>query len=149
MNDFSVLSGNLAAGSALAVLTILAHMGGLIIIAVVLPWVARRLGLHTHDVGRTLVMTAAVLGILALLTLEIWAWAIAYVVLGVTADFPDALYLSTAMFSTAGTVASLFHPVWRQLTALEGIIGFLMIGWSTAYLVRAATRHGPFRQDHF
>lgn len=149
MHEFSVLTGNLAAGSALAVFTVLTHMGGLIIIAAVLPWVARKLGLHTHDAGRTLVMTAAVLGILALLTLEIWAWAIAYGVLGVTADFPDALYLSTAMFSTAGTAAPLFHPVWRLLTALEGIIGFLMIGWSTAYLVRAATRHGPFRQDHF
>ena len=30
------------------------------------------------------------------------------------------------------------------------INGFLMIGWSTAYLVAAATRHGPFRRgDHF
>ena len=35
------------------------------------------------------------------------------------------------------------------MTALEGINGFLMIGWSTAYLVRASTRHGPFRKEHF
>ena len=38
----------------------------------------------------------------------------------------------------------------RLLTALEGINGFLLIGWSTAYLVSASIRHGPFRMgEHF
>ena len=35
------------------------------------------------------------------------------------------------------------------LTALEGINGFLIIGWSTVYLVRASILHGPFRAEHF
>ena len=65
--------------------------------------------------------------------------------LGVTQTFSDALFLSTAMFSTIGYGEMALAPAWRQLTVLEGINGFLMIGWSTAHLVRAATRHGPFR----
>ncbi|MFO1246708.1 MAG: potassium channel family protein [Alphaproteobacteria bacterium] len=140
---------NLMAGSVLASLTVLIHMAGLIVIAAVTPQLARRLGFHAHDVGRTLVMTATVLGILAILTLEVWAWATAYDLLGVTRTFADALYLSSAMFSTIGYGEMTLNPAWRQLTALEGIIGFLMIGWSTAYLVRASTLHGPFRGDHF
>ena len=54
------------------------------------------------------------------------------------------------MFSTIGYGAIAFDPNWRLLTALEGINGFLMIGWSTAFLIRASTRHGPFRkEEHF
>jgi hypothetical protein len=141
---------NLLAGSALAALTVLIHTGGLILIAGITPSLARWFGFHNHDVGRTLVMTGTVLGILGILTLEIWSWALAYVWLGATSHFSNALYLSTTMFSTIGYGEVRVAPAWRLVTALEGINGFLMIGWSTAYLVAAATRHGPFRRgDHF
>lgn len=141
---------NLAYGSALVAFTVLIHTGGLVLIATITPPLARWLGFHNHDLGRTLVMTGTVLGILGILTLEIWSWALAYVWLGATGHFSDALYLSTAMFSTIGYGQVRIEPAWRLVTALEGINGFLMIGWSTAYLVAAATRHGPFRRgDHF
>jgi hypothetical protein len=140
---------NLAAGSCLVALTVLIHTAGLILMTTVTPYLARRFGFHNHDIGRTLVMTGMVLGILGILTLEVWGWAIAYFLLGATRNFGDALYLSSAMFSTTGTAD--LHPdqAWRLMSALEGVNGILMIGWSTAYLVRASTRHGPFRQEHF
>lgn len=140
---------NLAAGSGLVALSVLIHTGGLILIGAATPVIARRLGLHNHDIGRTLVMTGTVLGILAILTIEVWNWAMAYTWLHTTASFGDALYLSTAMFSTIGYGPVVFDPHWRLMTALEGINGFLLIGWSTAFLVRASTQHGPFRKDHF
>lgn len=143
------LFDNLLAGSTLATFTVLLHTGGLVGIAAVLPCIARRLGLHANDLGRTLAMTAVVLGILAILTVEIWIWAAAYAELGVTRDFGEALWFSTALFSTLGYDGAQFDHKWRLLTALQGINGFLMIGWSTAYLVRAATRHGPFGREHF
>jgi carbon starvation protein CstA len=141
---------DLVAGSALVTLTVLIHTVGLIFVAGATPPVARRLGFHNHDIGRTLVMTGTVLSILAILTFEVWIWALAYVWLGATVNLADALYLSTAMFSTVGYGEIHIAPAWRLLTALEGINGFLLIGWSTAYLVGVATRHGPFRQgEHF
>lgn len=140
---------NLFVGSGLVALTVLIHTAGLILIATVTPRLARWLGLHNHDIGRTLVMTGTVLGILAILTIEVWSWALAYTLLGAARDFGEALYLSTAMFSTTGYGDIHPNPTWRLMTALEGINGFLMIGWSTAYLVRASTRHGPFRREHF
>ena len=141
---------NLIAGSGLVALTVLIHTAGLILIAAATPPLARLLGFHNHDVGRTLVMTGTVLGILAILTFEVWSWAAAYVLLGTARDWADAAYLSTAMFSTIGYGEIHIGPTWRLLTALEGINGFLLISWSTAYLVGAATRHGPFRQgEHF
>ena len=141
---------NLVFGSILVALTVLIHTGGLILIARVTPPLARWFGFHNHDAGRTLVMTGTVLGILGVLTLEIWTWALAYVWLGVAQVFSEALSLSTDMFSTIGYGAIPIAPHWHLITALEGINGFLMIGWSTAYLVAAGTRHGPFRRgDHF
>jgi len=140
---------NLAAGSILVALTVLIHTVGLITIAAVTPRLARLLGFQNHNVGRTLVMTGTVLGILVILTLEVWSWAAAYALLHVTTEFEDALYLSTSLFSTVGYEMQPFRQDWRLLTALEGINGFLMIGWSTAYLVRASTLHGPFREHHF
>lgn len=141
---------NVVAGSLLVAVTVLIHTGGLILISAVTPPLARWLGFHNHVVGRTLVMTGTVLGLLGVLTLEVWTWALAYSILRVTDRFDDALYLSTAMFSTLGYGGIAISPVWRLLTALEGINGFLLIGWSTAYLVGAATRHGPFRRsEHF
>ena len=141
---------NLAAGSLLVALSVLIHTGGLILIAALARWFANRLRLHGNDIGRTLVMTVTVLGILAMLTVEVWSWALAYVALAATRDLPEALYLSTAMFSTVGYGGAGLDPAWRLMTALEGINGFLLIGWSTAFLVRASTRHGPFRkEEHF
>ena len=140
---------NLLTGSALVALSVLIHTAGMILIGTATPLFARRLGLHNHNIGRTLVMTATVLGILGVLTVEVWSWALAYYWFRITASFANALYLSTAMFSTIGYGLINFDPHWRLLTALEGINGFLLIGWSTAFLVRASTRHGPFRKEHF
>ena len=140
---------NLLLGSVLVAFSVLVHTIGLILVAAAMPGMARGLRLHNHDAGRTLMMAVTVLGILCLLTFEVWGWAIAYFALRATANFADALYLSTAMFSTVGYAGISVDPEWRLLTALEGINGFLLIGWSTAFLVRASARHGPFKAEHF
>jgi hypothetical protein len=141
---------NLVAGSLLVALSVVIHTAGLIFIAACTLWLGQKLQLRHHDAGRTLIMTAMVLGILAVLTIEVWSWALAYSSLGATGSFADSLYLSTAMFATVGPEGITFDPRWRLLSALEGINGFLLIGWSTAFLVRASTRHGPFRrEEHF
>ena len=141
---------NLTIGSLLVTLTVLIHTAGLVALSRITPWFGHRLGLHGHDIGRAVIMTASVLGIFVLHTMEIWLWAAAFASLQVTSNFLNALNLSTAMFSTVGYGQSTVAASWRLLTALEGIDGFILIGWSTAYLVGVATRHGPFRKsDHF
>jgi len=144
---------DLVVGSGLVALTVLIHTIGLILIASATSPLARYLGFHNHDVGRTLVMTGTVLGILGILTLEVWSWATAYVLLGTMRNMADALYLSTAMFSTVGYGEIHIEPSWRLLTALEGINGFLLtagpppIWWArrpdTGPFARASTSRGP------
>ena len=95
-------------------------------------------------------MLLTVLALLLAHTVEVWTWAIAYYVLGAVGAFEDALYFSIVTFSTLGYGDIILAPEWRLFGSLEGINGFLLIGWSTAYLVSASTRYGPFRAgEHF
>ena len=95
-------------------------------------------------------MISIVLVVFATSTVEVWLWAAFFAVLGVASDFSEALYLSTVTYGTVGYGDVVPNVDWRMLAALEGITGFLMIGWSTAYLVAAGTKYGPFRAgEHF
>ncbi len=95
-------------------------------------------------------MVTVVLGLFIILTVEVWLWAICYLAVGAFHDFETALYFSTVTFSTLGFGDVLPAERWRLLSALEAVNGFLVIGWSTAYLVAASTRVGPFRSgEHF
>jgi hypothetical protein len=140
---------NLALGTALIAATVVIHAFGLIA-------VTRGIGVLTDMLrmegrrSRIVAMVAAVLGIFAVLTVEIWLWAGSYLMLGAVPDLETALYFSTATFATVGYGDVVADPGWRLLSSLEGVSGFLLIGWSTAYLVAAGVRVGPFRAgEHF
>ncbi|MAY30196.1 MAG: metal transporter [Aurantimonas sp.] len=136
---------NLAIGTLVIALTVLVHTLGLVALTRAMAWVIRWLNLNRHALGRSLSMLGTVLGLFALHTIEIWLWAFAYMLLGAHQSFDEALYFSTSTFSTVGYGDVVLLPEWRLLGALEGVGGFILIGWSTAYLVAASTRHGPFR----
>jgi hypothetical protein len=95
-------------------------------------------------------MVATVLCLFLILTVEVWTWAAVYSMSGIIPHFEEALYFSTVTFSTVGYGDVIPPHAWRLFCALEGVNGFLLIGWSTAYLVAASIRHGPFRiGEHF
>jgi len=141
---------NLIIGTALISTTVLIHTLGLMGLTEWMRRIVHWFRLHRHSFGRIVALVTTVLGIFAIHTVEIWLWAIAYVFFGALQDFQTALYFSTVAFSTVGfsDVQPAHH--WRQVAALESIDGFILIGWSIAYLVAASTRHGPFRLgEHF
>lgn len=95
-------------------------------------------------------MVATVLGIFVIHAFQIWVWALTYWLIQALPDFHMSLYFSTVTFSTLGYGDVILSDQWRILGALEGIAGFIHIGWSTAYLISASTRYGPFTEgDHF
>lgn len=140
---------NLLVGTALMSLTVVIHTFGLMAVTRGMGFltdVLRLRGRRSHVVA----MIAAVIGIFGVLTVEVWLWAACYLTLGIAGDFETALYFSTTTFATLGYGDIVAGEDWRLLTALEGINGFLLIGWSTAYLVAAGIRVGPFRAgEHF
>lgn len=141
---------NIGLGTAVVSSTVLVHTVGLILLSQCMSGISRWLRLHKHGFGQTIAMIGTVLGLFVVHTVEIWLWALVYMALGVFANFENALYFSTSTFATVGYGDIVLPTSWRLLGALEGVNGFLLIGWSTAYLVAASTRHGPFRSgEHF
>ncbi|MEQ1942679.1 potassium channel family protein [Mesorhizobium sp. VNQ89] len=140
---------NLMLGTLLIGITVVIHTFGLMAvtraIGMITNWL-RLQGRRSHIVA----MLVAVIGVFGVLTVEIWLWAVVYFSLEVVGDFQTSLYFSTATFATVGYGDIVADGHWRLLTSLEGVSGFLLIGWSTAYLVAAGVRVGPFRAgEHF
>jgi hypothetical protein len=141
---------NLALGSLLIAATVLIQTAGLIILSRNVAMLARSFHLHRHTAGKLLAMISIVLGIFVIHTVEIWLWAIVFDAVGAVSGFENALYFSIVTFSTVGYGDITINPAWRMFAALEAMDGFILIGWSIAYLIAASTRHGPFRiGEHF
>ncbi|MBP1848596.1 potassium channel family protein [Rhizobium halophytocola] len=140
---------NLSLGTLMISVTVVIHTFGLIGITYAMGRITALFRNRQHR-SRILAMNTVVLGVFGVLTAEIWFWAMCYHLIGFTGSFADALYFATITFSTVGYGDIVPPEEWRMLAALEGINGFLLIGWSTAYLVTAGIRVGPFRSgEHF
>ncbi|MEI5681799.1 ion channel [Mesorhizobium sp. CCNWLW179-1] len=140
---------NLLIGIIVISATVLIHTFGLIAITHAMGYLVARFRMHGRR-SRTLAMITVVMGLFAVMTAEVWVWAGLYRVLNIFADFETSLYFSTVTFSTVGYGDVVPAHKWRVLASLEGVNGFLLIGWSTAYLIAAGTRVGPFKPgEHF
>ena len=140
---------NLFFGAFVIALTVIVHTLGLMAVTHFMTWFVGRVRLHGRR-SRVLAMITVVLGVFVVLSIEVWIWAMAFVILGVVKDIETAVYFSTITFSTVGYGDVVPAHEWRQFAALEGVDGFLLIGWSTAYLIAAGIRVGPFRTgEHF
>lgn len=67
---------------------------------------------------------------------EIWLFAFLYDYLRALPDFQEALYFSTISYATIGYNDASIAEQWRMVAALEGILGVILLGWSTAFFVR-------------
>jgi hypothetical protein len=140
---------NLCVGTLVISLTVLIHTFGLIAITRVMAHLVALFRMHGRR-SRVIAMISVVMGLFAVMTVEVWLRAGIYRLLRILSDFETALYFSTITFSTVGYGDVVPAPGWRILAALEGVNGFLLIGWSTAYLIAAGTRVGPFNiGEHF
>lgn len=83
---------------------------------------------------------AIVLAIFLLHGIEIWAFALLYVLIGAVPNFEDSLYFSTISYSTVGYSDVHIDADWRLLGAFQSILGMILIGWSTAFFFRMLGR---------
>jgi Ion channel len=144
------MASNLALGTLLISLNVIVHTAGLLVLARWMSWIIGWFRLHKHSLGKTVAMVTTVLGLFLIHTVEIWIWAGVYLAIGVVAGLEDAVYFSTVTFATLGYGDIIPPSGWRVFAALEAMNGFILIGWSIAFLIAASTRHGPFRiGEHF
>jgi len=91
---------------------------------------------------KAFVMAIVALAVFSVLIVEIWVWALLYHFTDIH-DIPDletALYFSTAMFTTLGSGDVMLDKEWRLLGTIEGANGFLLFGWSTAFIFEVVSK---------
>ncbi|MDQ3139970.1 MAG: two pore domain potassium channel family protein [Pseudomonadota bacterium] len=125
----------LAAATVMLVLMAVTHGLGVVGISRLLKLDDLTLKAHRFDLGALGLLTAMALSLFALHGLEIWMFAAFYLIVGALPSLEEALFYSASMYSTIGTTETVFPREWRIVGALEGLVGFLLIGWSTAVFV--------------
>lgn len=131
---------NLIVASAMVALTVVAHFFGLAALMVLLTRRVNHFGHDTRVTRQGAVILLVVFGVFALHTVEIWAYAGLYRFLGEFSTFEEALYFSASTFTTVGFGDIFLDEKWRLLSAIESANGFLLIGWSTAFLISVTAR---------
>lgn len=134
------LAIQLVSAAALVLLMTLIHGGGVVAIARLL-----RLDAPPAIEARRPVRTAMILSEVALLLfllhmVEVAVFAAFYLMVGAVDAVEEALFFSASAYSTLSQPAGDFPVEWRLLGSLEGLIGFLLIGWSTAFFVTDMNR---------
>ena len=130
----------LAVSAGLVLLMTVIHGLGLLAIAKGLRLKKERLEERSLDAGALVLMGAVGMAIFALHTLEIWVFAAFYMLVGAIERLDDALYYSASAYATLGRPADFFPDDWRLIGALEALVGFVLIGWSTAFIVTTMNR---------
>ena len=93
--------------------------------------------LSWRGIGATLSVT---LGLFVLHGIEIWLYAFLYLGIGSVEDLRQAVYFSTITYGAIGYSDAAMAEEWRLVSAIEGINGILLIGWSTAFFVTLIAR---------
>ena len=80
-------------------------------------------------------MTSMALLLFLVHIVEIALFAVFYLLVGALPSFEEALYFSASSYATLGDPNVDFPNAWRLVGAIEGLAGFLLLGWSTAVFV--------------
>lgn len=139
----SAVLAELALATLMVLLTVAIHGTGLVLLGRALRVEAREEAaehidpLSARGVGFTLVL---VIGLFILHGIEIWLYGLLYYLLGAVETFRSAIYFSTITYGAIGYDDAAMADHWRLVSAIEGINGVLLIGWSTAFFVTVVTR---------
>jgi len=69
-----------------------------------------------------------------ILPIRVWAILFYYLSPGELPTFESALYFSTSSFTTVGFGDVYLDETWRLLSSFEAANGFILFGWSTAFI---------------
>jgi hypothetical protein len=134
----------LSLATLMVLLTVLIHAVGLYSVARLLRVEEREeAAAHVHPLslrgfGTTLVV---ILSLIALHGTEIWLYAFLYHLLGaVGGGLREAVYFSTTTYGAIGYDDASMAESWKLVSAIEGINGIILIGWSTAFFVMIVAR---------
>ena len=79
-----------------------------------------------------MVLTVLVVFLAHMVEMGIWAWF--YMLVDTFDDIESALYFSASSFTTVGFGDVYLGKEWRLISSIEGANGFILFGWSTAFI---------------
>lgn len=141
------MAAHLLLASMMVVVCVTVHFFGLLMLMRLLRLSGSRMSRKAGIFGHGLLVLLVVHGLFLTHTIEVWAFAFAYVATGAVQDFATALYFSTATFTTIGYGDVVLPPDWRLFGAIEGAVGLILFGWSTAFLISVTTHMRIFEHD--
>jgi hypothetical protein len=94
------------------------------------PSVPRRIGL----------LLRLFLGIVLLHLIQVGLWAVVFWQARELPTLETAVYFSLAAYTAIGFGDVVLGPGWRVLAGIEGLMGLLLIGWSTAFVFAVVSR---------
>lgn len=97
---------------------------------------------HVHPLSRRGIAATliVILGLFVLHGIEIWLYAFLYLGIGSVEGLREAIYFSTITYGAIGYSDAAMAEDWRLVSAIEGINGIILIGWSTAFFVTLVAR---------
>ena len=124
----------LAVSAALVLLMVVLHSVWLVIVSRVLHLNSKRL--KKESVSPSSILTIGTLGLMIFIIhiVEIVIFAAFYIAIDAISSLEEALYYSASAYATLGWTADYFPQSWRLVGALEALVGFVLIGWSTAFM---------------
>ncbi|MBK5264568.1 MAG: two pore domain potassium channel family protein [Alphaproteobacteria bacterium] len=131
----------LAVASGMVFVTVLLHGTGIAALARKLQFDLTGEEHHHHfTLGIAIKVLSVVFGLFALHGVEIWLYAGLYLSLDAVANLETAVYFSTITYAAIGYDDSAMATQWRLVSAIEGVNGLLLLGWSTAFFVTVVAR---------
>ena len=131
----------LAVATLMVIVTMMIHLVGVTTLARLLRYDPTAEEHHQQfSPNVALLVLAIVLALVTLHGVEIWLYAGLYLFLGAVADLETAVYFSTMTYAAIGFGDSEMARQWRLVSAIEGVNGVLLLGWSTAFFVSVVAR---------
>lgn len=127
-------------GTLVIAATVAIHAEMLNRLTLMMARVGRFMRHHFPKVAGTWLIIFCVLYIMLAHTFEVWTWALVLIATGAVDGLEPAVYFSLVSFTTLGFGDIILDHKWRLLSAMIGANGFLLFGWSTAYMVDAIRR---------
>ena len=86
------------------------------------------------SIWKALILSVVVFDVSCIIIIEIWIWALTYLWIGALTGLEEALYFSISSFTTVGFGDVVLGKDWRILSSIEATNGFILFGWSTAFI---------------
>ena len=133
----------LALSTVMVLLTVAIHAAGIFTLSRVLRLEEREEAeehIHPLSLRGVTATIFVILGLFVLHGIEIWLYAFLYLGIGSVDGLREAVYFSTITYGAIGYSDAAMAERWRLVSAIEGINGIILIGWSTAFFVTLIAR---------